>query len=103
MGSESNPRTNAERKAQKYRDLIQQQPNKYKNVKLIHLSMSALGIFDKRTSDFLDMLTALQFDKTTKNYIIRKMTTIVIRTLTTSSADVTKSGLVLSSYLIDLY
>ena len=42
--------------------------------------MSGLGIFDKCTPDFHDMLTALQFDNTTKNYIIRKMITITIRT-----------------------
>ena len=42
--------------------------------------MSALGIFDKGTSDFLDMLTDLQFDAATKNYILRKLTTIAIRT-----------------------
>ena len=41
--------------------------------------MSALGIFDKGTSHFLDMLTDLQFDTATKNYIVRKLTTIAIR------------------------
>ena len=62
------------------RDLVQQQSNKYKHVKLINLSMSPLGIFDKCTSDFLDIITALQFYNTTKNYISRKITTIAIRT-----------------------
>ena len=56
MGFESNLRTNAERKAQKYRDLVLQQSNKYANVKFINLSMSALGIFDKSTSDFDETL-----------------------------------------------
>ena len=63
--------TNAERKAQKYRDLVLQQSHKYANVKFINLSMSALGIFDKGTSDFLDMLTDLHFDTATKNYIVK--------------------------------
>ena len=80
VGFESNLSTNAERKAQKYRDLVLQQSNKYANVKFINLSMSALGIFDKSTSDFLDMLTDLHFDTATKNYIARKLTTIAIRT-----------------------
>ena len=80
VGFESKLRTNDERKAEKCKGLAQQQSNKYKNVKLITLSMSALGIFDKCTSDSLDMLTALQFGNTTKNYILRKMTTIAIRT-----------------------
>ena len=80
VGFESNLSTNAERKAQKYRDLVLQQSHKYANVKFINLSMSALGIFDKSTSDFLDMLTDLHFDTATKNYIERKLTTIAIRT-----------------------
>ena len=80
VGFESNLSTNAERKAQKYRDLVLQQSNKYANVKFINRSMSALGIFDKGTSDFLDMLTDLHFDTATKNYIVRKLTTIAIRT-----------------------
>ena len=46
----------------------------------LYLSMSALGIFDKGTSDFLDMLTDLQFDAATKNYILRKLINIAIRT-----------------------
>ena len=47
MGFECNLRTNAERRVEKYRNLVQQQSNKCKNVKLINLSMSALGIFNK--------------------------------------------------------
>ena len=35
-----------------------------------------LDRFDKCTSDFLDMLTDLQFDTATKNYILRKIITI---------------------------
>ena len=79
MGFESNLRPNAERKAQKYRDLVLQQSNKYSNVKFIKLSMNALGIFDKCTSDFLDMLTHLQFDAATKNYSLRKITTVACK------------------------
>ena len=57
VGFGSNIRTNGKRKARKYRDLVQQQSDKYANVKLISRSMSALDIFDNFTSDFLDMLT----------------------------------------------
>ena len=80
VGFQYNLRTNAERKAQRYRNLLLQQSNKYGNVKFINLLMSALGIFDKGASDFLDMLTDLQFDASTKNFILRKLTTIAIRT-----------------------
>ena len=69
VGFESNIRTNAERKAQKYRDLIQQQSNKYANIKFVDLLMSALGIFDSCASDFVDMLTDLDYDTATKHYI----------------------------------
>ena len=65
VGFECNLRTNAERKAQMYRDLVLQQSNKYTNVKFINLSMSALDILDKCTSDFLDMQTDLQFGAAT--------------------------------------
>ena len=64
----------------KERDLVPQQSNKYANVKFISLLMSALCLFDKVTSDFIDMLTKLQFDAATKTYILRKLTTITIRT-----------------------
>ena len=80
VGFESSLWTNAETKAQKYKDLVLQKSNIYTNVKFINLSMSALGIFDRCTSDFLDMLTDLQFDDATKNYILRKITTIATKT-----------------------
>ena len=76
---ESNLRTNVKRKAQKYRDLVLQQSSKYTNVKFINMSMRALGIFDKCTSDFIYMLTDLQFDTATKNYILRNITTVTIK------------------------
>jgi len=101
VGFESNLGTNAERKAQTYRDLVLQQSDKHTNVKFINLSMSALGILDKCTSEFFDMLTDLQFDTATKNYILRKITTIAVRTSTTSSAEEAKSGQILNSYLIN--
>ena len=61
--------TNVERKADKHRNLVLQQSNKYTIVKFINLSMSVLGIFDKCTSESLDMLTDLRFDTATKNHI----------------------------------
>ena len=79
-GFKSNIRSNADRKAQKCRDLVQQQSNKYANIKFISMSMSALGIFDNCTYDFLDLLTDLEYDAATKYYITIKITTIAIRT-----------------------
>ena len=77
-----------------------QQSNKYKNVKCINLSMSALGIIDNCAYDFLDMLTDLEYDTATKHYIIRKILLSKSKHCISSSADRTKSGRVLNSFLI---
>ena len=71
--------TNAERKAQEYRDLAQQQSNKCANVKLINLSSSAIGIFDNCRSNLLDILSDVKYDTATKRYVIGKITAIAIR------------------------
>ena len=42
--------------------------------------MSALGIFDNCASDFIDMLTDLEYDTATRHFIIGKRPTIAIRT-----------------------
>jgi len=92
------------KKAQNYRDLVQQKSIKYTNITFINLSMSALGIIDKCTSDFLDMLINVQFDIATKNCMLRKITTFAIREsyyiFRTHKA---KSGLILNSYLISFH
>ena len=80
VGYESNLRTNAERKKQKYRELVQQLTNDYEKVNFVNLSISALGIYDKSTTEFIDMMKMLKFDKRTTNYTIKKITNIAIRT-----------------------
>ena len=59
MGYESNPRSNAKRKIQKYKELVQQLKNDYFG----NLSISALNIYDKSTTEFIDMMKMLKFDK----------------------------------------
>ena len=79
MGYESNLRSNAERKKQKYRELVQQLKNDLEKVNFINLSIRAWGINHKSTTDFIDMMKTLKFDKRTTNYTIKKITNIAIR------------------------
>ena len=77
VGFKSNLRNDSHRKQLKYKTLRQKQFN---NVRFVNLSMSALGVFDHLTKSFLDMLQDLEFDVTTRNYIIRWTITIASRT-----------------------
>ena len=77
---ESNLRNNAERKKQKYIELVKQLKNDYEKVNFVNLSIGALGIYDKSTTEFIDMMEMLKFDKRTTNYTIKKITNIAIRT-----------------------
>ena len=60
--------------------LIEQQSNQCISLKFIKLSMIDFGTFDKCAFDFFYMLTGLQFNSSSKNYISRKINTIAIRT-----------------------
>ena len=79
MGYVSNLGSNAERKKQKYRGLVQQLKNDYEKVNFVNPSRSALGIYEKSTTDFVDMMKTLKSDKRSTNYIIKKITSITIR------------------------
>ena len=70
MGYESNLESNAERKKQKYRELVQELKNEYDKVSFVNLSISAMGIYDKSTTDFVDMMKTLKFDRRSTHYII---------------------------------
>ena len=59
VGYESNLRSNAERKKQKYRELVQQLTNDYEKVNFLNLSISALSIYGKTTTEFIDMMKML--------------------------------------------
>ena len=72
--------SNLAAKQQKYRDLIRQQNRPYIEVKLLNLSIGNLGIYDKCTTDFFDMLINFKDDNSSKNYIIKNKTYITIRT-----------------------
>ena len=80
VGYEFNLRSNAERKKQKYRELVQQLKNDYEKVNFVNLSISALGMYHKSTTEFIDMMKMSKFDKRTTNCTIKKITNIDIRT-----------------------
>ena len=80
VGYESNLRSNAEKKKQKYWELAQQLKNDYDKVNFVNLSISALDIYDKSTTDFITMIKTLKFEKSPTNYIIKKLTSKAILT-----------------------
>ena len=69
VGYETNLENNVEKKQAKYRELIRQLGNNFKQVKFINLSMSSLGIFAHECSTFLDMLENVGLDKKTPNIL----------------------------------
>ena len=80
VGFESNLQKNVERKKSKYKELIREQNEHFNRVQFVNLSISSLGVFAKECSSFIEMLNDLDFQKHHRNYCIRKMTTIAIRT-----------------------
>ena len=79
VGFESNIQINSDRKATKYLPLIADLQNSYSTVKLINLSMSALGILGTPSESFPSMLRDLNFDDTTKHKILSKTINIAVR------------------------
>ena len=82
VGYETNLRNNINREHSKYKELIEVQKKRFSSVKFINLSMSALGVFDKESADFLNMLECMHLDKSHVKYVIRKIITIAIRSTT---------------------
>ena len=56
IGYESNLQVNANRKRQKYLDLIKEQEADYDKVKFVNLSLSTLGVFSRSSENFDGML-----------------------------------------------
>ena len=79
VGFETNLNCNAERNHEKYHQLIRDLSSDFHSVKFINLSLSALGIFGKSCEHFIDMCRELEFDKQHTDFIVRKLSTIIIR------------------------
>jgi hypothetical protein len=61
------------------KDMIMEQKKNYLAVNFINLSISALGVFDKESSGFIDMLEHFNLDKPHARYVIKKIINIAIR------------------------
>ena len=79
VGSETNLNVNTERKRDKYRQLNRDPSLEDNEVRLINLSLSAQGIFGNSCYPFIDIYKELDFEKEHVNFIVRKLTTIIIR------------------------
>ncbi|CAB3984581.1 Hypothetical predicted protein [Paramuricea clavata] len=80
VGYESNLLVNANRKSQKYRDLINEQEADYNKVKFVNLFLSTLGVFGRSCENFDGMLSSLKCDAKYSKYIKKQIVNICIRT-----------------------
>ena len=80
VGYESNLQVNANRKRQKYLDLIKEQEADYDKVKFVNLSLSTLGVFSRSSENFDGMLRSLKCDAKFCKYIKKKIVNMCIRT-----------------------
>ena len=93
VGFESNLQVNANRKRQKYLDLIEEQKTNYDKVKFIKLSLSTLGVFSRSSENFDEMLRSLKLDDQYSKYIKKKIVNMCTRTSYIYFVDETRSGL----------
>ena len=93
VGFESNLQVNANRKRQKYLDLIEEQKTNYNKVKFINLSLSTLGVFSRSAENFDEMLRSLKLDAQYSKYIKKKIVNMCIRTSYYIFCTRTRSGI----------
>ena len=79
VGFETNSNNNASRKELKYRPLLTDLANDYKQIKFITLSSSSLGIFGNCSDSFLKLCMERGINNGDLNFIISKISKIVIR------------------------
>ena len=79
VGFETNLNSNAERKHEKYDQLTRDLSSDFHSVTFINLSLSALGILGKSLKTFIDMCKELEFNKQHTDFIVRKLSTTIIR------------------------
>ena len=80
VGFETNLKNNANRKFTKYRYLLNDLSSKYRHAKSMNLSISSLGIFGKSCDSVSKMCNDLTTNTGHTNFIITKLTSIIIRT-----------------------
>ena len=67
------------RKRLKYLEFVKQMMEKYKQVRFVNLSISALSFCDATSSDFIDMMKDQQIDIAQTSFVIRKIRNIANR------------------------
>ena len=80
VGFETNLNNNAHRKELKYRPLLSDLATDYKEIKFVNLCISCLGIFGTSSNSLLKMCNDSGIDTHHLNFIISKLSTIVILT-----------------------
>ena len=80
VGSETNLSYSAHRKELKYRPLLSDLATDYKEINFINLCISCLGIFGTSSNSFLEMCNDNSIDTHRLNFIISKLSIIVIHT-----------------------
>ena len=60
--------------------LLNDLTSKYRHVNFVNLSIGSLGIFEQSCDSFIEICSDLTIDKAHANYIITKLTSIMIRT-----------------------
>ena len=78
MGFETNLNNNARRKELKYRPLLTDLANDYKQVKSANLSTCNLGIFEYSPDTFIKLCIERGMENRDLNFIISKLSTVII-------------------------
>ena len=79
VGFEANLSNNASRKELKYRPLLTDLANDYKQIKSINLSISSLGIFGSCSDSFLKLCMERSINNGDLNFIMSEISSIIIR------------------------
>ena len=79
VGTETTLNINAQRKRDKYQQLLQALNSQFSFVKFVNLSVSCLRIFGHSADSFTDMCKDLEINKIHLRFIIRKTSNIIIR------------------------
>ena len=79
-GYETNLLTNAERKEERYKDLMFDMKRNCEDARFVNLSVSCLGFFGAPCDAFEKMLQDLGMEETMRKFICKRITEIAIRT-----------------------
>ena len=79
VGFETNLNSNAERKHEMCNKLTPDHSSHFHSVKFINLSLRALGILGKSCEPFIGKCKELKLDKQHTDFIVQKLSTIIIR------------------------